>query len=157
MCTFRRDSHSEEHPVWKDLSFRCRTKSNSQAIILMEGDGSVLGMESRTSLQDWELRASAGIRAWGSCEVRGKTQRVWRTLWNGGNPGLIVQQCLLVLRQLRGKECVAYIPSVDPASASPTPTLTVSTVRFKRLHTKNNKGWKTFRAHGPDLPAFSWR
>ena len=65
-------------------------------------------------MQDWELRESAGIRAGSSCEVRGKTRRVWPTLWNGGNPGLIVQQCLLVLRQLLGKECVAYIPFPSP-------------------------------------------
>lgn len=71
-----------------------------------------------------------------------KTQRAWPTLWNGGNPGLIVQPCLLVLRQLLGKECVAYIPSQAPASAFPTPTLTVSTAKFKRLHTKTNKGRK---------------
>lgn len=35
--------------------------------------------------------------------------------------------------------CSLHSPCVDPASASPTPTLTVSTVSFKRLHTKNNK------------------
>lgn len=82
-----------------------------------------------------------------------KTQRVWPTLWNGGNPGLIVQQCLLVLRQLLGKECVAYIPSRAPTSASPTPTLTVSTAKFKRLHTKNNKG----RKHSKRMVLIYWR
>lgn len=74
-------------------------------------------------------------------KVRGKVG-IWPTLWNGTNPGVIVQQCFLVLRQLLGEECVAYIPSLAPASASPTPTLTVSTAKFKRLHTKNNKGRK---------------
>ena len=105
----------------------------------MEGDWSALGMESHTSCK---TGSREGIRARGSCEVRGKTQRVWPTLGDGGNPGLIVQQCLLVLRQLLGKECVAYIPFRAPASASPTPTLAVNAVKFKRLHTKNNKGRK---------------
>lgn len=52
-----------------------------------------------------------GDLSWGFVRSERKTQRVWPTRWNGGNPGLIVQQCLLVLRQLLGKECVAYIPS----------------------------------------------
>lgn len=101
-------------------------------------------------LQRWKVARHARL---GAASISGdlsrgfvrserKTQRVWPMLWNGGNPGLIVQQCLLVLRQLLGKECVAYIPSEAPASASPAPTLTVSTGKFKRLHTKNNKGRK---------------
>ena len=100
-------------------------------------------------MQDWELRARAGIRF---VQSERKTQRVWPALWNGGNPGLIVRQCLLVFRQLRGKECVAYIPSRAPASASPTPTLAVSTAKFKRLHTKNNKG----RKHSKHMVLIYW-
>lgn len=49
---------------------------------------------------------------------------------------------MFVLRQLLGKECVAYIPSQAPASAPPTSTLTVNAAKFKRLHTKNNEGQK---------------
>lgn len=71
-----------------------------------------------------------------------QTEGTWQALWNGTDPPLILQQCLLVLRQLLGKECVAYIQSPAPASACPAPTLTVRAAKFKRLHTKNNKGRK---------------
>lgn len=71
----------------------------------------------------------------GSCEPRRisdpggfvrserKSRRAGPVMWNGGNPGLIAQQrCLLVLRQLLGKECVAYIFSPLPSFHTHTHT-----------------------------------
>lgn len=57
-----------------------------------------------------------------------------------------------MLRQLLGKECVAYIPSQAPASTSLTPTLTVSMAKFKRLHAKNSKG----QEHLKHMVLFYW-
>lgn len=52
-----------------------------------------------------------------------KSRRARPVMWNGGNPGLIAQQrCLLVLRQLLGKECVAYIFSPLPSFHTHTHT-----------------------------------
>lgn len=76
----------------------------------MEGDGFVYG---------WKVVRHARLGAASNggdlslefVQSERKTQRVWPTLWNGGNPGLIARQHLLVFRQLLGKECVAYIPS----------------------------------------------
>lgn len=67
-----------------------------------------------------------------------KSRRAGPVMWNGGNPGLIAQQrCLLVLRQLLGKECVAYIFSpLPPFTHTHTPP------RLPTPDQKINKGRK---------------
>lgn len=90
----------------------------------------------------------------GSCEPRRisdpggfvrserKSRRAGPVMWNGGNPGLIAQQrCLLVLRQLLGKECVAYIFSPLPSFHTHTHLL-VSQHQLQHTKKNNNKGRK---------------
>lgn len=70
-----------------------------------------------------------------------KSRRAGPVMWNGGNPGLIAQQrCLLVLRQLLGKECVAYIFS--PLPSFHTHTHTSSSPNTNSSIPKKNKGRK---------------